>query len=511
MVVILVVAGFFLGYAELTIRYLSTWMKLTREVNLLPYFLCVVIGMLAAHGRVRQVQARLTRLDGAEAAGLATMEVALMALAIFSMMFATQDRSMSRLFLGTFLLWSWLGLAWLHRALPRMLAGVLYGTGLRVPTLFIGRPESLAQLEQWLAQRSHLGVLPAGLVTLTPPKPETAPLLVATNPVPVPAVAGQGDLRPQETGRPETGRPETGDLRPETRSDPSGLRSQVSGLSTAPLSALTGLLEERGIAQVILMELPADEKVARQIIDDCQARGCRLLIQHQVDELLGHPVVSVDEGGHHFFTLHEEPLEEPLNRAIKRGFDFVVALPVVVLVLPWLVVLVAIMQRLQAPGPLFHARPRSGERRVPFRMLKFRSMRVAPPDERAEGQQARAGDERIYPFGHFLRRHSLDEFPQFWNVLTGEMSIVGPRPVMPLLDEEFERQVRAYRSKHWVKPGITGLAQSAGFRGEIRTPEQLQERIRLDLYYIAHWSIWLDVQITARTFLQVFRPPPSAY
>jgi len=105
----------------------------------------------------------------------------------------------------------------------------------------------------------------------------------------------------------------------------------------------------------------------------------------------------------------------------------------------------------------------------------------------------------------------LDEFPQFWNVLTGEMSIVGPRPVMPLLDAEFERQVRSYRSKHWVRPGITGLAQSEGFRGEIQTPEQLQERIRLDLYYIAHWSVWLDLQITLKTAWQVFFPPRTAY
>jgi putative colanic acid biosynthesis UDP-glucose lipid carrier transferase len=144
-------------------------------------------------------------------------------------------------------------------------------------------------------------------------------------------------------------------------------------------------------------------------------------------------------------------------------------------------------------------------------MLKFRSMHLAPPDAQAEGRQAAADDPRVFPFGHFLRRHSLDEFPQFWNVLTGEMSIVGPRPVMPVLDEEFERQVQAYRSKHWVKPGITGLAQSEGFRGEIQTPEQLQQRIRLDLYYIAHWSLWLDLQITARTARQILFPPPSAY
>ncbi|HEX2861275.1 MAG TPA: sugar transferase, partial [Lacunisphaera sp.] len=165
----------------------------------------------------------------------------------------------------------------------------------------------------------------------------------------------------------------------------------------------------------------------------------------------------------------------------------------------------------QSPGPLFHVRARSGSGRAEFPMLKFRSMRAAPWDEHREGRQASADDDRVYPFARFLRRHSLDEFPQFWNVLTGEMSIVGPRPVMPVLDAEFERQVRSYRSKHWVRPGITGLAQSEGFRGEIRTPAQLQERIRLDLYYIAHWSIWLDLQITMKTAWQILFPPRSAY
>jgi len=452
-------AIFFWVYAEFIMRYVPV-VRLSREVNLLQYFLCVVIGLLAGSGRIRAVQARLTRLSWAEAAGLATTQVALIALVVFTMMFATQDRSISRLFLGSFLVWAWIGLVWLHRALPRALAGFLYGQGERIPTLFIGRARSLPQLQDWLAHRSHLGVMPAGFVSL--------------------------DARAEEPGN-----------------------------SAAPFAGLVHdlprVLGEKEIGQVILIEMPEREDVARQIIDHCQAHGCRLLIHHQVDELFGHPVVSVEEGGQHFFTLHEEPLEEPLNRALKRMFDIGVALPVVVLVLPGLILLVWLMQRLQSSGPLFHVRPRSGEKRVQFAMLKFRSMQVALSDEKAEVRQARVDDRRIYPFGRFLRRHSLDEFPQFWNVLTGEMSIVGPRPVMPLLDEEFERQVRAYRSKHWVKPGITGLAQSEGFRGEITTPAELHERIRLDLYYIAHWSIWLDAQITLKTFGQVFWPPKSAY
>ena len=463
--IILAVAVFFWVYAGFIMAYVPV-VRLSREVNLLPYFLCVVIGLLVGGSRIRASEARLTRLGGVEAAGLATTQVALMALAVFTMMFATQDHSISRLFLGTFLVFSWAGLFWLHRALPRLLAGYFYGEAQRMPTLFVGRTESLAGLEEWLSHRTDLGVQPAGLVAWEDP--------------------GQGE-------------------------GVTGAQTSRFNLQVSPFADLSRLLDEKGIGQVIVLELPADRAVARQIIDHCQARGCRLLIQHQLDEILGHPVVSVDESGRHFFTLHQEPLEEPLNRAVKRAFDIAVAFPVVVFVLPWLAGVVWLIQRWQAPGPLFHTRARSGEKRVQFAMLKFRSMTVTPADETTEGRQASADDRRIYPLGRFLRRHSLDEFPQFWNVLTGEMSIVGPRPVMPLLDLEFERHVRAYRSKHWVKPGITGLAQSQGFRGEIKTAEQLQERIRLDLYYIAHWSVWLDIQITLKTLAQVFVPPKSAY
>jgi exopolysaccharide biosynthesis polyprenyl glycosylphosphotransferase len=457
---LLTVSVFFWLYAELIMTYVPV-VKLSREVNLLPYFLCVVIGLLVGAGEIRAAESRLATLSVTGAAGMALTQVALVALAVFSMMFATQDRSISRLFLGSFLVWSGLLLFVLHRILPRRLAHFLYGKGERIPTLFIGRIESLPLLDEWLRQRLHLGVHPAGFLALDP----------------------QATAVPAGSGAPFAGT--VGDL--------------------------PRVLEDRSVGQVILLELPADPAVAQKVVDECQAHGCRLLIHHQVEETIGHPVVSTDEGGHHFFTLHEEPLEEPLNRLVKRAFDIVVALPVVLLVLPPLMLAVWIGQRLQSPGPLLYVRPRSGEGRLEFPMLKFRTMHLAPADPRAEGRQAQAEDDRVYPFGRFLRRHSLDEFPQFWNVLIGQMSIVGPRPVMPLLDEEFERQVHSYRSKHWVKPGITGLAQSEGFRGEIRTPGQLHERIRLDLYYIAHWSIWLDLQITLKTCWQVVRPPPSAY
>lgn len=460
-VALLVVAVGFWLYAEVTLRWLSGWMRLTREVNLVPYFLCLLIGMLAGSRAVARTGARLTRLSGAEAAGLATQQIGLVALVVFSMMFATQDRSISRLFLGTFLVGSWALLLWLHLFLPRVLARVVFGRAHRIPTVFVGSARSLPRFQEWLQDREHVGLQAIGFVVLDN------------------AVASAGSAPP--------------------------------GTLLGGAEELPEIMDRFSIGQVVMLELPADKARAKAILNLCQERGCRLLIHHDLDEQLEHPLTVVEEDGHQFLALHDEPLEEPLNRLVKRLFDLAVAVPAVVLVLPPLAAMVWLMQRIQSPGPLFYTRARSGEQRAPFRMLKFRTMHVAAPDERAEARQARATDERVYAFGAFLRRHSLDEFPQFWNVLLGQMSVVGPRPVMPLLDEEFERQVRSYRSKHWVKPGITGLAQSRGFRGEIRTRAELQERLRLDLHYIAHWSFWLDVQITVRTLGQVFFPPRSAY
>jgi lipopolysaccharide/colanic/teichoic acid biosynthesis glycosyltransferase len=221
--------------------------------------------------------------------------------------------------------------------------------------------------------------------------------------------------------------------------------------------------------------------------------------------------VPVTEEGRHFYTLQEEPLEDPLNRLMKRSFDIAVSLPVVILVLPPLCAWVWVMQRIQAPGHLFHARERRGKRGQVFCMLKFRSMYEARVSAADESKQVKAEDGRIFPFGTYMRRRSLDEFPQFWNVLMGEMSIVGPRPYMPILDEEFRQQTQGYRTRYLVKPGITGLSQSLGYRGAVLEEEMVQRRVYWDVYYITHWSMWMDVQITVKTLWQVIDPPETAF
>jgi lipopolysaccharide/colanic/teichoic acid biosynthesis glycosyltransferase len=455
----LFVGIFFWVYAELIMRYVPV-VRLSREVNLLPYFLCMIGGMALSGRNLAQLASPFHLLQLGDAARLAGQQVALMALLTFTMMFATLDRSISRLFIGTFLVWSWLGLALLNAWLPRVLARIVFQRGHQLPTLFVGRLAALASLNDWIAYKEPLGVHPVGLLS-------DDELATGSAALPAPLLGRVADLE--------------------------------------------RVLSERQIGQVVLLELPASDAEARAMINICQDQGCRLLIHNNLAERYTHPLVPTVEEGRHFYTLQEEPLEDPLNRLIKRVYDVAVALPVVVLVLPPLCAWVWVMQRSQARGPLLHVRERRGQGGRVFRMLKFRSMHVGPVDAEAESRQARVEDERIFAFGRFMRRRSLDEFPQFWNVLCGDMSIVGPRPYMPLLDEEFRRQTRGYRTRDLVKPGITGLAQSLGLRGEILEREMLSRRVYWDVFYITHWSVWLDLQITGRTLWQIVQPPPTAY
>jgi lipopolysaccharide/colanic/teichoic acid biosynthesis glycosyltransferase len=460
-VMTLFVGVVFWAWAYVNLNYHVPYVHMTPYANLVPYFLCAIGGMLlSARDVSRHLAARFHLPDLGASGRLAFRQVALMALLIFALMFATQDHSVSRLYLGTMLLWCWLGLAVLNAWVPGRLARLIFQKGHRLPTVFIGTPGSFAKVREWISNKEPLGIFPVGLLSPEPPA-----------------------------------------------SGPDSL--SVPWLGT--LNDLPRVLEERPVGQVVMLELPANDDEAGRIIAACRDRGSRLLIHSNIEERYTQPLVPITEEGRHFYTLQEEPLEDPMNRLIKRSFDLAVALPVVVVVLPFLCAWVAVMQAIQAPGPLFHSRERRGKQGKVFFMLKFRSMFEAPDDAAAESMQALTEDQRIFAFGRFIRRRSLDEFPQFWNVLVGEMSIVGPRPYMPLLDEEFRLQTQGYRTRSLVKPGITGLSQSLGFRGAVLEEEMVQRRVYWDVYYISHWSAWMDLQITARTLWQVIAPPETAF
>jgi lipopolysaccharide/colanic/teichoic acid biosynthesis glycosyltransferase len=210
----------------------------------------------------------------------------------------------------------------------------------------------------------------------------------------------------------------------------------------------------------------------------------------------------------YFITMHDEPLESPLNRTLKRLIDFLVALPVVFILLPLLTALVWVLQRMQSPGPVFYRQTRSGIQNEEFEILKFRTMH---PHGGPASKQAEKNDGRIFPAGRWLRRFSLDEFPQFINVLRGQMSVIGPRPHLVEHNRQFADALQFFHSRTFIKPGITGLAQVRGFRGETKTVEDIKRRLESDLYYLENWSPMLDIGILLRTVWQVFFPPSTAY
>ncbi len=193
------------------------------------------------------------------------------------------------------------------------------------------------------------------------------------------------------------------------------------------------------------------------------------------------PVDSVDESTREF----------AMHKAIKRIFDFVFALIAIVALTPvWVVLAVWIF--LSSPGGVFFRQKRTGYRGETFEMLKFRSMYR---NDKADEQQSTEGDPRVTPVGRFLRRSSLDELPQLWNVLVGDMSIIGPRPHMLQHTEYYSARIPGYMRRHDMRPGLTGYAQIKGFRGPTPKLEDMERRVKADLEYIDKFSLWLDLKI----------------
>ena len=207
------------------------------------------------------------------------------------------------------------------------------------------------------------------------------------------------------------------------------------------------------------------------------------------------------------FTTHEVPLENFANRMVKRAFDITYSIFTLLLCLP-LLPFIALIIKWQSPGPIFFRQQRTGINGKVFMCYKFRSMHT---NIDADKLQATKDDPRKFAFGSFMRKYNIDELPQFWNVLKGTMSIVGPRPHMLLHTETYSQQIGTYMVRHFVKPGITGWAQVTGFRGETKELWQMEERVKRDIWYIENWSIWLDLRIVWMTLKSMFVHDKQAY
>src|SRR5690554_3654134 len=207
-------------------------------------------------------------------------------------------------------------------------------------------------------------------------------------------------------------------------------------------------------------------------------------------------------------SMRDIPLENSINYYLKRGFDIIFSGLVIVLVPSWLTPLIGLLIRLESKGPIFFKQYRNGINSEEFACLKFRSMAV---NKDSDKQMATKGDMRITKMGAFIRKTSIDELPQFFNVFVGQMSVVGPRPHMVLHTKLYAKKVNKYMVRHFVKPGITGLAQVRGYRGEIETDSDIVNRVKFDIFYLENWTMALDIKIIIQTVLNVFQGEDKAY
>jgi len=366
---------------------------------------------------------------------------------------AAKDAFISRIFFFNFLPWLYIALLLSHHFLPQFLARKMFGR--EEKTLLVGSTYKARALRGWLRHKAEMGLRVVGIIC-------------------------EESLDSTEDKIPILG-----------------------GFDQFPR-----VVQAQGVTQVIMLEFPQFTELNRNLIATCDQLGVRLLIVSDLEEKLGHPVTHFDDDGFRFVGLREEPLENPFNRGVKRTIDFVLAVPIMLLLFPPLALIVWLAQRLQSPGPLFHKQTRAGIQNRRFDIYKFRTMHVADHDL---ARQATTEDERVYPLGKLFRKLSIDELPQFWNVLRGDMSVVGPRPHLIEHNEQFSRLMANYQVRTFIKPGITGLAQVRGFRGEAQTSRDIQNRVACDIEYLENWNLGLECGIILRTCAQLVVPPASAY
>lgn len=207
-------------------------------------------------------------------------------------------------------------------------------------------------------------------------------------------------------------------------------------------------------------------------------------------------------------SLRTIPLDKEVNKRLKRIFDIIFSILIIVGILSWLIPVLAIFIKLESKGPIFFKQMRNGLNYEEFSCYKFRSMRL---NDIADLEQVSKNDPRITKIGKFMRKTSIDELPQFFNVLLGEMSVVGPRPHMVSHTEMYAKSVDKFMVRHFIKPGITGLAQTNGFRGEVENERDIINRVKYDIFYLENWSILLDIKIIFLTIYNAITGDEKAY
>ena len=264
------------------------------------------------------------------------------------------------------------------------------------------------------------------------------------------------------------------------------------------LSDLAAYLEKTSLDEVaITLNLNEYHKL-EQIVAICEKSGVHTKFVPDYYNFISTNPYTEDLDGLPVINIRNVPLTNTMNKLLKRLIDIIGSIIALILFSP-IMLIVAILVKKSSPGPIIFAQERIGLGNKPFKMYKFRSMGVQDPKKEAK-EWTTKNDVRVTPVGRVIRKTSLDELPQFWNVLKGDMSLIGPRPERPLFVEKFKEEIPRYMIKHQVRPGITGWAQVNGFRGDT----SIRSRIEHDLYYIENWSLGLDIKILFLTFFKGF-------
>jgi lipopolysaccharide/colanic/teichoic acid biosynthesis glycosyltransferase len=440
---------------------------------------------------------------------------------------AIQDRIISRSFLISYVPCLYLSLLFTNYWLPPALGQWAFSGDKEESVGLVGTVAQAIRFQGWLERKSLLGLRTIGIICPSS-EPEAAlkPALLQET-YPFPSSIDSGTRRPLELGAPALSPPfsratsggayrvsESAVIEPPlsaaiTQVEPEPVRRHPSPFPVlGTLDEVGRILRERSITQLIALDLSLGPEFLRRLAAMTEQTGVRLLAVNDFNDYFGHTTATFEDDGVRFICLREEPLENPVNRVFKRLLDLAIALPMVVFVLPVAAGLVWLLQRWQSPGPVFLRQMRTGMLNRPFRMYKFRTMYVHNPDET---KQAGKDDPRIYPSGRWLRRFSIDELPQFINVLRGDMSVVGPRPHLQQHELVFARVMRKYVVRRFIRPGITGWAQVNGYRGEVHEDGDIQKRVEADIHYLENWSLSLDCLIVLRTVRDCLMPPKSAY
>ncbi|WP_163712925.1 undecaprenyl-phosphate glucose phosphotransferase [Mangrovibacterium lignilyticum] len=256
-------------------------------------------------------------------------------------------------------------------------------------------------------------------------------------------------------------------------------------------------IEKQDIQLVFIsVSLIAGENNNSKYLEICNRMGVRVRFVPQNQRWFKSRMNMESVGNLVVINPQEIPLDDIGARVSKRVFDLVFSLIIIIAILSWLVPIIGAIIKLTSKGPVFFIQKRTGLNNKVFYCLKFRSM---APNNQADSHQAKANDGRITPIGHFLRKTNLDEFPQFFNVLIGQMSVVGPRPHMLKHTEEYAGLIDQYLTRHYIKPGVTGWAQINGYRGETDELWKMEKRVKYDREYIENWTFIWDFNIIWKT------------